>query len=133
MGAAKFYKEEDIMNSPGLREQPTSKSGGGCSALETPPAVKLGCPTGPHSAPAGEASQRCCGVTCGTNREPGDCKGTDLLASSSHTFFSALFLIKDVTFCELRGDHMKVFFHCTEGDTASPASTLTMALSLTQS
>lgn len=47
MGVAKFYKEEEIMNTPGLREQPTSKIGGGCSALDTPPAVEPGCPTGP--------------------------------------------------------------------------------------
>lgn len=50
MGVAKFYKEEEMMNTPGLREQPTSKGGGGCPALHTPPAVEPGRPTGPTDA-----------------------------------------------------------------------------------
>lgn len=40
-------------------------------------------------------------------------------------------LVKDFVFCELRGDHMQVFFHCAEGEAASPASTLTVALLFT--
>lgn len=33
-----------------------------------------------------------------------------------------------LVFCELRGDHMEVFLHCAEGETASLASTFTMSL-----